>query len=110
MVYFGAEYPQSAFGHSFVDACHIMPFSHSHDDRVSNGLALCPNMHRAFDRGLLSVDGEYRILVSPHVREDESHAYSLAQLAGKRMLLPTKLQYWPRQEGLEWHREEVFKG
>ncbi|WP_370584566.1 hypothetical protein [Parapedobacter sp. ISTM3] len=25
-----------------------MPFSVSHDDRIGNGIALCPNMHRAF--------------------------------------------------------------
>ncbi|WP_184547745.1 restriction endonuclease [Mucilaginibacter sp. FT3.2] len=31
---------ESTFGHNFIDACHITPFSVTHDDKVSNGLAL----------------------------------------------------------------------
>jgi hypothetical protein len=60
----------STYGHHFIDACHIVPFSLTHDDKISNGIALCPNMHRAFDRGLLSIDENYRLLVSPGVIED----------------------------------------
>lgn len=53
----------STYGHHFIDACHIVPFSLTHDDHITNGIALCPNMHRAFDRGLLSIDSQYRIIV-----------------------------------------------
>jgi predicted restriction endonuclease len=38
-----------------VDACHIVPIGRHGSDHVTNGLSLCPNLHRAFDRGLLSV-------------------------------------------------------
>lgn len=38
-----------------VDACHIVPFSETYDDSINNGIALCPNLHRAFDRGLLTL-------------------------------------------------------
>jgi len=38
---------------SMVDACHIVPFSEAYDDTLTNGIALCPNLHRAFDRGLI---------------------------------------------------------
>ena len=99
----------SRHGHSFVDACHIVPFSVSHDDRIGNGIALCPNMHRAFDRGLLSVDEDYRIIVSPHFTEDESHDYSLRRLQGRRINGPKLAQYLPQFDKLTWHREHVFK-
>ena len=46
----------SNHGFSMIDACHIVPFSLSKDDRINNGLALCPNLYRAFDRGLILVD------------------------------------------------------
>jgi putative restriction endonuclease len=36
----------STFGHTFVDACHIVPFSVSHDDRVTNG-RLCARIYTA---------------------------------------------------------------
>lgn len=99
----------SRHGHSFVDACHIVPFSVSHDDRIGNGIALCPNMHRAFDRGLLSVDEEYRIIVSPHFTENEAHEYSLQKLEGKRINGPQSTKYLPQLDKLVWHREHVFK-
>lgn len=100
---------RSTYNHNFIDACHIVPFSISHDDKVTNGLALCPNLHRAFDRGLVSVDQDYRILVSKHVRELGEHPYSLKKLEGTKLILPKSEQYHPLQENLAWHRREVFK-
>jgi putative restriction endonuclease len=100
----------STFNYNFIDACHIVPFSYSHNDKVNNGIALCPNMHRAFDRGLVSVSNDYRILVSPHVIEDDTHPYGLKQLAGKDMLLPSNEIHHPAVDGLVWHKENVFKG
>lgn len=46
---------------SMVDACHIVPFSEGNDDTLINGIALCPNLHKAFDRGLISISDEYRV-------------------------------------------------
>src|SRR5690606_24578505 len=100
---------RSTFKYNFIDACHIVPFAVTHDDKVTNGIALCPNLHRAFDRGLVSVDEEYRILVSSHVEEESAHPYSLNKLSGKPIILPEQIQYQPPQENLEWHRREVFK-
>jgi putative restriction endonuclease len=100
---------ESTFGYSFIDACHIMPFSVSHDDKVNNGLALCPNLHRAFDRGLITVDSDYSVVTSKHINEDVIHAYSLNQLRGKKLILPTAPQYRPALENLKWHRDQIFK-
>jgi len=61
---------QSTYGHTFIDACHIVPFSVTHNDTISNGIALCPNLHRAFDRGLITIDAGYRVKVSAGVIED----------------------------------------
>jgi putative restriction endonuclease len=100
---------ESTFGHSFIDACHIIPFSVSHDDKVNNGLALCPNLHRAFDRGLITVDMDYRIITSEHINENGIHPYSLKQLNGKKITLPASPNYQPSLENLEWHRSNIFK-
>lgn len=101
---------RSTFKYNFIDACHIVPFAVTHDDKVTNGIALCPNLHRAFDRGLVSVDEEYRILVSTNIDEDTAHPYSLTGLEGKSIVLPKQSQYRPSQDNLGWHRREVFKG
>lgn len=101
---------RSTFRYNFIDACHIVPFSVGHDDKVSNGIALCPNLHRAFDRGLVSIDEDYCIMVSSHIEEEVSHPYSLSQLIGKAIMLPKEEHYQPAQENLAWHRREVYKG
>ena len=100
---------RSTFKYNFIDACHIVPFALSHDDKVNNGIALCPNLHRAFDRGLVSIDEEYRVMVSSHIDEIAEHPYSLSKLDGKQIILPVQEQYLPAQENLTWHRKEVFK-
>ncbi len=100
---------QSMYGHSLIDACHIVPFSVNHDDRVGNGIALCPNLHRAFDRGLVSISADHRVMVSPHFTENETHPYSIRKLEGKAVFLPGNEQYRPDPGNLEWHREHVFK-
>ena len=101
---------RSTFKYNFIDACHIVPFAVTHDDKVTNGIALCPNLHRAFDRGLVSVDDDYRIMISTHIDELTDHPYSLSKLNGRSILLPQVQRYYPSQENLAWHRENVFKG
>ena len=95
-------------GRSLIDACHIIPFSADQDDRVTNGIALCPNLHRAFDNGLVSVDQDYRVLVSAQVIEDQAHPYRLSILRGRKIILPEENHRWPSRENLEWHRKEKF--
>ena len=95
-------------GKSLIDACHIIPFSQEQDDRISNGIALCPNLHRAFDNGLVAIDQDYRVLVSDQVIEDPSHAYALAKFKGRKIILPSEKHLWPSQENLERHREGRF--
>ncbi len=93
---------------SMVDACHIVPFSLSYDDTVTNGIALCPNLHRAFDRGLIAIDEDYKVVVSNSFKEDESN-YSIGAFEGKEIQLPKMKSYYPLRENFVWHRKNVFK-
>jgi putative restriction endonuclease len=85
-----------------IDACHIVPFSESHDDTITNGISLCPNLHRAFDRGLISLDTEYRVLVKPFTEQE--NFYSIKQFEGKQINFPTYKDHFPAQENLAAHR------
>jgi len=93
---------------SMVDACHIIPFSESYDDTITNGIALCPNLHRAFDRGLIAINEQYRVVISPTFRE-EATSYSIKVFEGKEIQLPNMRQYFPKIDNLQWHFENVFK-
>lgn len=100
----------SLHGYSLLDACHIVPFSENQNDTIKNGIALCPNMHRAFVRGLISIDQDFKVIVSKHIEENIEHPYSLSRLEGKRIYLPDEKKFHPSQDNLAWHREKVFKG
>jgi putative restriction endonuclease len=93
---------------SMVDACHIVPFSVSFDDTVTNGIALCPNLHRAFDRGLIAIDEKYKVVVSNNFKEDGTN-YSIKAFEGKEINLPKMKSYYPLRENLGWHFDNIFK-
>ncbi|MEQ9303971.1 MAG: HNH endonuclease [Marinoscillum sp.] len=89
---------------SMIDACHIVPWAESHDDTVTNGISLCPNLHRAFDRGLISVDDDYRVILSDAFMESES-PFNLSQFRNQQLILPAENRYCPSRGNLEWHRK-----
>lgn len=95
--------------HNFqmVDACHIIPFSHSQDDTISNGLSLSPTLHRAFDRGLITIDLDFKVQVSSSIIKSES-TRELLDLNGSPIKLPRNERYNPSSEALKWHNCEVF--
>jgi len=90
-----------------VDACHIKPFSISNDDTISNGICLSPNLHRAFDRGLLTINDDFIVRISPTVRESES-VYSIKQFDGKQIQLPIESKHYPSSLNFKWHRNEKY--
>jgi len=94
---------------SMIDACHIKPFSVSYDDTITNGIALCPNLHRAFDRGLIAIDDNFKMMVSDGFTESENN-YSIKAFAGKEIALPSNIAYYPLNENFRWHVENVFWG
>ncbi|MDP2115184.1 MAG: hypothetical protein Q8K69_14125 [Bacteroidota bacterium] len=49
-----------------VYACCLIPFADAQGNTITKEIALSPNRHRAFDRGLVSVSNDYRVLV--HLR------------------------------------------
>jgi putative restriction endonuclease len=98
---------ESTTNAQLVDACHIIPFAISKDDTITNGISLSPNLHRAFDRGLLTINADYVVRISPAIKENES-PYSLRQFEGKQINLPIETKYYPSIENLNWHRKECF--
>ena len=89
---------------SLVDACQIVPFSEGYDDTLTNGIALCPNLHRAFDRGLISISDNYEVLLNKNFVENKS-VYNLSQFIGKQILLPVQVEHYPTLENISKHRK-----
>jgi putative restriction endonuclease len=89
-----------------LDACHIVPWSVSHDDTIGNGLALCPNLHRAFDRHLFWIDADYRVRVAEGFGELSGHDYGVQRFNGQQLRLPKVRAWWPRVENLATQQSE----
>lgn len=91
-------------------ASHIVPWSVDRANRLNpcNGLCLSAIHDKAFDRGLITVSEDFKILVSEELmRRDEPFVKKLfAPLRKKRIELPER--FFPDTVFLARHRKEVF--
>jgi len=94
-------------GRPEVQAAHIQPVASKGSDSVRNGVALSGTVHWMFDRGLISIGDDYKILVAKdHVPED---AARLLNQNGS-INLPEDEALYPNAHYLKFHRDNVFKG
>jgi putative restriction endonuclease len=90
---------------SIVDAAHIHEYRDSNNNDPRNGIALSKNAHWQFDRGLWSLDNDYRVLVNREKFIEEGvPGQRLADFEGRRIFLPSDPRYWPEHTHLDWHR------
>ena len=94
-------------GRAEAQAAHIRPVAASGPDSVRNGLALSATAHWMFDRGLVSVDDDFTILVAKSATPD---AITRLLLPDRRLALPVRPEWRPHAQFLKYHRETVFKG
>jgi putative restriction endonuclease len=94
-------------GRSEVQAAHIRPVEHRGPDSVRNGIALSSTVHWMFDRGLISVDDDYSLLLAKDRLPD-----TVERLLGgrKKLLLPERIEMRPHPKFLDYHRQQIFKG
>lgn len=63
-----------------LDAAHILPVaSNISTDHVTNGLALNPTLHRAYDNSLIYIDEDFKMQINPNKRKE---LYDINQLDG----------------------------
>ncbi|MBI5851227.1 MAG: HNH endonuclease [Planctomycetes bacterium] len=93
-----------------LDAAHIRAVADDGPYEVRNGILLRADLHRLFDVGYVTVDGEKRFRVSPRLRADFANGKSYYPLDGKPVSLPEAAAERPSDEFLAWHRERRFLG
>lgn len=94
-------------GRSEVQAAHIRPIADQGPDSVRNGLALSGTVHWMFDRGLISIDDDYSILIAKdHIPEPVNDLIN----QDRQIRLPSSPMLSPHSRFLTYHRETVFKG
>ncbi len=92
---------------NLVDAAHIVPVKAQGTDDISNGIALSPTIHRAYDNSLIYLDTRYYMRLNEQkVDELKSQRLDdgLDDLRGyldSQIHLPTNKADWPNPELIE---------
>ena len=91
-------------------ASHIVAWRDDEKVRLdpANGLCLSATYDAAFDKHLISFDSDFRMILSPMLREyctDKVHREYFLRFEGQKLALPTK--FLPSQEYLEKHRSKM---
>lgn len=94
-------------------ASHIKPWKDSDEktERTNprNGLCLNTLHDKAFDKGLITLDYKYKVIISNKIKEYDmdSNTYRwFMSYEWKQIMLPEK--FLPRKEFLEYHNDVVF--
>lgn len=93
-------------------ASHILPWGSHPEHRLNpkNGLCLAQTQDAAFDKGLITFDEDYRLVLGPYLKEhltNEALERNFFAYEGKPILMPDKFQ--PESDFMQKHREEVFR-
>jgi len=99
-----------------VEAAHIVPHRLNGKDDIWNGIALCRLHHWAFDVGWFSFSNNYRMLISPQLRNvigdfgniGDMAVFRNSLVSDKRILLPDNASFYPHENSIEWHRKHTF--
>ncbi|WP_053846918.1 phosphorothioated DNA-binding restriction endonuclease [Streptomyces sp. NRRL B-24085] len=94
-----------------LEAAHVRWWAFGGPDDVDNGLCLCSLHHKLFDKGVLGVDADHRILVSQRfVGHSPAARDQVVALAGRPLVGPQPGIPRVAADHLAWHTGQVFHG
>jgi len=94
-------------------ASHILPWSDFPKERLNprNGLCLSAHFDRAFDRGLITLDEQLRLVLSPAIRAylpNEALESEFVRREGRTLTNPDR--FAPEPHFIAHHRSQIFRG
>ena len=94
-------------------ASHILPWSKYPEHRLNpcNGICLSRTQDAAFDRGLITIDENYQLVLSTYLQDflpEKTLEENFVNYCGSQIRFPEKFQ--PDLNFLQHHREEIFIG
>ncbi|WP_372346027.1 phosphorothioated DNA-binding restriction endonuclease [Streptomyces sp. KL116D] len=94
-----------------LEAAHVHWWAFGGPDRVDNGLCLCSLHHKLFDKGVLGVGDDHRVLVSQSfVGHSAAARAQVTALAGRPLTGPQPGARRVADDHRAWHFSEVFRG
>jgi len=92
-----------------LEAAHIRPFADHARHEVRNGILMRSDVHRLYDRGLVTVEPDLTFRVSRSIDRDYSNGKIYYALEGKHIATPRASEQQPDIHALAWHAEQVFR-
>lgn len=93
-----------------LEAAHIVPYAKERKHDVRNGLLLRADFHKLYDAGLVSVTPEFKVRVSPRIREAYFNGKAYYRLDGHTLAqLPDSPELQPDRDRLNWHYQNCFQ-
>jgi len=96
-----------------IDAAHIIPDAEVGESQlINNGIALSNLHHRAYDRGLIGIDPDYRIHVSDRIGDTLANDFvqsAFTDYDQKKLYLPRNVQSRPDKDSLAKRFEHFIK-
>lgn len=86
-----------------LEAAHIRPKSHGGTFLPNNGIALCRDLHWAFDKGFFTLNDNYEVQVHPKVTSEYLRSFD-----GKKIRIPSNPFFVPDIESIRYHRNSVY--
>ncbi|RKY17567.1 MAG: HNH endonuclease [Planctomycetota bacterium] len=91
-----------------LDAAHIQDYLGPASNHVQNGLVLRTDLHRLYDRGLVTVTPDYEFRVSERLQDEWENGKQYYELERRRLRAPQEAWQAPSREALAWHGEVRF--
>ncbi len=93
-------------------ASHISGWAEDPENRLNptNGLCLSATYDAAFDKHLISLDENYRLILSPSLRQyytNDAFNKQFKALEGRKITMPSR--FLPSQKFLAGHRDKMWK-
>ncbi len=86
-----------------LEAAHIKPKSHGGLFLPNNGMALCRDLHWAFDKGFFTLDDDLKVVVHPKITSEYLNSFN-----GKKIRVPSNQFFVPDLNNVRYHRENVY--
>lgn len=86
-----------------LEAAHIKPKSHGGLFLPNNGMALCRDLHWAFDKGFFTLDDDLKVVVHPKIESEYLNSFN-----GKQIRIPSNPFFVPDLDNVRYHRENVY--
>lgn len=96
----------------FLVASHIIPWSKDEKNRLNpeNGLCLNSFHDKAYDKGYITIDNDYKIKVSNYFndyKKENNVQKFILEFENKEIIMPKR--FLPNKEFLEYHHNNIFK-